>query len=41
MLLFNLASNKGVDKEQAENGTTDSFALTADGIPVRSWIKPK
>jgi len=41
MLLFNLASNKGVDKEQAENGTTDSFGLTADGIPVRNWIKPK
>lgn len=41
MLLFNLSANKGVDKEQAENGTTDSFGLTADGIPVKNWIKPK
>ena len=41
MLLFNLSANKGADKEQAENGTTDSFALSADGVPVRLWIKPK
>jgi HPt (histidine-containing phosphotransfer) domain-containing protein len=39
MLLFNLSSNKGTEKEQAENGTADSFALTAEGIPVKSWIK--
>jgi hypothetical protein len=41
MLLYNLSSNKGADKEQAENGTADSFGLTADGIPVRNWIKTK
>jgi hypothetical protein len=41
MLLFNLASNKGVDKEQAENGTSDSFGLTDEGIPVKIWLKTK
>jgi hypothetical protein len=41
MLLFNLSSNKGADKEQAENGTTDAFGLSADGVPVKLWIKPK
>ena len=41
MLLFNLSSNKGADKEQAENGTADAFGLGADGVPVKLWIKPK
>lgn len=41
MLLFNLSSNKGADKEQAQNGTSDSVGLSADGIPVKIWSKPK
>ena len=41
MLLFNLSGNKGADKEQAENGTTDSLGVTAAGEPVKMWIKPK
>jgi hypothetical protein len=33
MALFNLASNKGAEKEEAQNGTIDGIAIpTPDGL---------
>jgi hypothetical protein len=40
MLLYNLASNIGAEKEEAENGTVDSFAVSAAG-PVEVFSKKR
>lgn len=35
MLLFNLASNKGTQKESAQNGKIQAIGISADGKPVK------
>ena len=36
MLLFNLSSNKGAEKEKSQNGKLQIVGFTADGIPIKA-----
>ena len=40
MLLYNLASNKGAEKEEAQNGTVDAIGVSAAG-PVEIFAKKR
>ena len=40
MALYNLASNKGAEKEEAENGAVDGFAIGPTG-PVKLFLKSR
>ena len=40
MLLYNLASNIGVEKEEAQNGTVDALGISAAG-PVEVYAKKR
>jgi hypothetical protein len=40
MALYNLASNKGAEKEEAENGAVDGFAVGPTG-PVKLFLKSR
>jgi hypothetical protein len=35
MLLFNLSTNKGAEKEKSQNGKVQLVAFSADGVPVK------
>lgn len=39
MLLYNIATNKGLDKENAENGTLDAVGIDATGTPIKIFGK--